>query len=230
MIFNGETVYYASADSIKATLDYDFGQEKAFKYKGLTKKETAEHIAVFTSSLWQIHAFGEGNTRTTAVFMIKYLRTLGFDVTNDIFKDNSWYFRNALVRSNYSDHSTGVYQTNKYLDRFFGNLMLGENNVLKNRELLVKVNENKASGKASNKASDKLQNLTDTEGAVMKYLFEHPNTTQIEMADAITVSRSSVQRAILSLKEKGLIEREGSKKTGRWIVKKRPCNMQYICL
>ena len=134
---NGETVYYASADSIRATLEYDFSQEKSFVYKGLRKEQIVEHITKFVSDLWQIHAFGEGNTRTTAVFAIKYLRAIGFNVTNDLFADHSWYFRNALVRANYNDYKNNIYSTLEYLNRFFGNLLLGESNTLRNRDLRV---------------------------------------------------------------------------------------------
>jgi fido (protein-threonine AMPylation protein) len=141
-VLNGATVYYASAQSIRETLDYDFLQENSFHYKGLSMRETIEHIARFVSGLWQIHAFGEGNTRTTAVFAIKYLRTFGFDVTNDIFAANAWYFRNALVRANYNDFKIGIHATQEYLDRFFGNLLLGEKNKLLNRELLATPTEN----------------------------------------------------------------------------------------
>jgi fido (protein-threonine AMPylation protein) len=136
-VLNGKTVYYASADSIHATLNYDFEQEKEFKYQGLSLSQIVQHIAKFVSNIWQIHAFGEGNTRTTAVFIIKYLRTLGFEVANTLFAQHSWYFRNALVRANYNDFKNNIYAANKYLECFFENLLLGENNVLKNRELLV---------------------------------------------------------------------------------------------
>ncbi|MDR1292811.1 MAG: Fic family protein [Clostridiales Family XIII bacterium] len=139
-VLHGATVYYTSAQNIKETMDYDFAQEKAFSYKSLTTPETAEHIAKFISGLWQIHAFGEGNTRTAAVFTIKYLRSFGFDATNDIFATNAWYFRNALVRANYNDISKGIHATQEYLNRFFGNLIFGESNNLSNRELLVGVN------------------------------------------------------------------------------------------
>lgn len=140
-VIKGNTVYYASADSIQATLDYDFLQEKTFSYKGLTTDQTVAHIAKFVSNLWQIHAFGEGNTRTTAVFAIKYLRTLGYNISNKLFAENSWYFRNALVRANYNDLKNGVYATNEYLDLFFRNLLLGENNSLKNRDLLIRMSK-----------------------------------------------------------------------------------------
>ncbi|MDH6306971.1 fido (protein-threonine AMPylation protein) [Parabacteroides sp. PF5-5] len=136
-VLNGETVYYASADSIRATLSYDFEKEKQFSYKGLSLPQTVQHIADFVSDLWQIHAFGEGNTRTTAVFTIKYLRTFGFDINNELFAQHSWYFRNALVRANYNNFKNNIHATNEYLERFFGNLLLNENNELKNRELLV---------------------------------------------------------------------------------------------
>ena len=102
-VLNGATILYGSASELRATLDYDFAEEKKFSYKNLSMEEIIHHLAFFVSRLWQIHVFGEGNTRTTAVFFIKYLRTLGFDVTNDIFAENAWYFRNALVRANYND-------------------------------------------------------------------------------------------------------------------------------
>lgn len=102
-VLNGATVLYGSASELRATLDYDFAEEKKFSYKNLSMEDIIHHLAIFVSRLWQIHVFGEGNTRTTAVFFIKYLRTLGFDVTNDIFAENAWYFRNALVRANYND-------------------------------------------------------------------------------------------------------------------------------
>jgi fido (protein-threonine AMPylation protein) len=137
-VLNGETVYYASAGNIRATLDYDFEQEKKFSYQGLNLQQTVSHVAAFASGLWQIHAFGEGNTRTTAVFIIKYLKTFGFDVNNDLFAKHSWYFRNALVRANYNDFKNNIHATNEYLERFFGNLLLSENNSLKNRELLAR--------------------------------------------------------------------------------------------
>lgn len=95
------------------------------------------HLAHFVARLWQIHAFGEGNTRTTAVFFIKYLRTLGFDVTNDIFAENAWYFRNALVRANYNNYISGVRETTEYLERFLRNLLLSERNELHNRDMHI---------------------------------------------------------------------------------------------
>ena len=102
-VLNGATILYGSASELRATLDYDFAEEKKFSYKNLSMEEIIHHLAFFVSRLWQIHVFGEGNTRTTAVFFIKYLRTLGFDATNDIFAENAWYFRNALVRANYNE-------------------------------------------------------------------------------------------------------------------------------
>jgi fido (protein-threonine AMPylation protein) len=141
-VLNGKTVFYASADTINATLDYDFLQEKNFNCKGLSEREIVEHIAKFISGLWQIHACGEGNTRTVAVFTVKYLRTFGFEVKNDMFAKHSWYFRNALVRANYNDYRNKVYATSEYLMRFFGNLLLGENNELKNRHLRIIIGKN----------------------------------------------------------------------------------------
>lgn len=136
-VLNGATVLYGSASELRATLDYDFSEEKKFSYKNLSMEEIIHHLAIFVSRLWQIHVFGEGNTRTTAVFFIKYLRTLGFDATNDIFAENAWYFRNALVRANYNDLKNGVHETTEYLELFLRNLLLDEKNVLYNRSMHI---------------------------------------------------------------------------------------------
>lgn len=136
-VLNGATVLYGSASELRATLDYDFSEEKKFSYKNLSMEEIIHHLAIFISRLWQIHVFGEGNTRTTAVFFIKYLRTLGFDVINDIFAENAWYFRNALVRANYNDLKNGVHETTEYLELFLRNLLLDEKNELHNRSMHI---------------------------------------------------------------------------------------------
>ena len=136
-VLNGATVLYGSASELRATLDYDFAEEKKFSYKNLSMEDIIHHLAIFVSRLWQIHVFGEGNTRTTAVFFIKYLRSIGFDATNDIFAENAWYFRNALVRANYNDLKNGVHETTEYLEMFLRNLLLDEKNELHNRSMHI---------------------------------------------------------------------------------------------
>ena len=136
-VLDGATVMYGSASELRATLEYDFSQEKDFSYRGLSMDEIIHHLAVFVSRLWQIHIFAEGNTRTTAVFFIKYLRTLGFSATNDIFAENAWYFRNALVRANYTNLQKGIHETTEYLEVFLRNLLLNEKNELHNRDLHI---------------------------------------------------------------------------------------------
>lgn len=206
-VLDGETVLYASAESLKATLEYDFEQEKKFSYKGLTQKQIIEHIAHFISYLWQIHIFGEGNTRTTAIFLIKYLRKLGFkEVNNDLFAEHSWYFRNALVRANYEDLSRGIYKTEKYLIYFLSNLLLGENNVLKNRELHIQ-------------AADTVKTQNDTVNDTVFGLITQNNKITInEICEQLKISSSTAKRKIKELKEKGSLERIGSDKTGHWKV------------
>ena len=136
-VLDGATVMYGSASELRETLEYDFSQERDFSYKGLSMDEIIHHLAVFVSRLWQIHIFGEGNTRTTAVFFIKYLGTLGFSVTNDIFAENAWYFRNALVRANYTNLQKGIHETTEFLEAFLRNLLLNEKNELHNRKLHI---------------------------------------------------------------------------------------------
>lgn len=137
-ILNGDTVKYVDFNNIEEYFAYDFKEEKEFDYSKLNKDELIKHIVKFTSSIWQVHPFGEGNTRTTAVFIEKYLNNMGFNINNDMFKEYSVYFRNALVRSNYGNIPKGIYPTNEYLVRFFENLLQGKDNDLENKELYVK--------------------------------------------------------------------------------------------
>jgi fido (protein-threonine AMPylation protein) len=203
-VLNGETVLYASADSLRATLEYDFEQERKFSYKGLSEQEIIAHIAHFISNLWQIHIFGEGNTRTTALFLIKYLRKLGFkNVNNDLFADYSWYFRNALVRANYEDLSRGIYRTEKFLIRFLSNLLLKGNFSLKNREMHI--------------LSDTVKPQIDTVNDTVFLLIKQDNKiTAKEISERLKMSLSTVRRKIKELRDNGKIERIGSDKTGHW--------------
>jgi fido (protein-threonine AMPylation protein) len=203
-VLNGETVLYASADSLNATLEYDFEQERKFSYKGLSEQEFIEHMAHFISSLWQIHIFGEGNTRTTAIFLIKYLRKLGFkNVNNDLFANHSWYFRNALVRANYEDLSSGIYRTKKFLNHFLSNLLLKENYLLKNREIHILV--------------DTVKSQTDTvNDTVFSLINKDRKITANEISERLKMSLSTVRRKIKDLRNNGKIERIGSDKTGHW--------------
>ena len=136
-ILQGDTVIYGRAADIHEALKYDIQQERYFNYSGLSYDQIIAHIVDFTSLLWQNHPFREGNTRTTAVFIIKYLRSCGFKVNNDLFADNSWYFRNALVRANYRNPSRNIEPDKSFLTLFFRNLILGELNELKNRYMLI---------------------------------------------------------------------------------------------
>ena len=137
-VLEGDSVNYLNWEDLRRALDWDIEQEKNFSYKGLTDDEKIEHITKFISGIWQIHAFREGNTRTTAIFTIQYLRSLGYEVNNEMFAKHSWYFRNALVRANYRNIQKGIDYSPIYLVRFFRNLLLKDGWVLKNRYLHIR--------------------------------------------------------------------------------------------
>jgi fido (protein-threonine AMPylation protein) len=219
-VLDGKTVLYAGADMLKATLEYDFEQEKMFSYKGLSQQQMIEHIAHFIAYLWQIHIFGEGNTRTTAVFLIKYLRKLGFDnVNSDLFTLHSWYFRNALVRANYENIVQGVYRTDKYLIRFLSNLLLKENNILKNRELHVKfIGDAKMEDFVADNVGVNVGVNIGVKNGILNNLKNNPNLTAQELATKLNKTTRTIERNIRELREKGIISRAGSDKTGHWIV------------
>ncbi len=214
-VLNGETVLYGSAESLKATLEYDFQQEKAFNYRGLSQQGIIEHIAQFISYLWQIHIFGEGNTRTTAIFLIKYLRQLGFkEVNNNLFAEHSKFFRNALVRANYEDLSRGIHKTDKYLIRFLSNLLNKEYHLLKNRELHIHYTENDTVKIKNDTVNDTVFNL----------IMQNNRITASEISEQLKISLSTAQRRIKELKAKGILERKGSDKTGYWAINEKGIN------
>ena len=136
-VLKGDTVTYASHNVVQDALDYTFLIERNLSYPTLVDVKTISHLAEFTSDVWQIHPFGEGNTRTIAVFIIKYMRMLGYLVDSKVFAKHSWFFRNALVRANYNDFFNRVYSTNKFLEMFFSNLLLGSSYELKNRYMHI---------------------------------------------------------------------------------------------
>lgn len=215
-VLDGDTVMYGGALDLRATLDYDFSVEKEFSYKNLSMDEIIKHLAKFVSRLWQIHIFSEGNTRATAVFFIKYLRTLGFDVTNDIFAENAWYFRNALVRANYTNLKKGVHETTEYLELFLRNLLLGENNPLRNRDMHI--SGSLSSPKCQPQNENVTLDVTLDEMQVLNLLKKDGRLTQKKIAESIGKSDRTVKRITSSLEEKKYIERINGKRFGYWKV------------
>ena len=220
-VLNGKSVLYANACDIRATLDYDFGQEKQFDYHTLDIQQSIQHIAKFISGIWQIHAFGEGNTRTTAVFAIKYLRSLGFEIDDTLFAEHSWYFRNALVRANYNDLKNNIRSTTEYLMQFLGNLLLGEKYELKNRELLVSFDDKGNIQSANNNeiGIPKSKNCTLEEHFVLEFLKNNSKATQKEIAAHIHKSERTVKTLTTNLQQKSLLKRVNGKRNGFWQIK-----------
>ena len=224
-VLDGASVAYAPCDWIAQSLEYDFVQEKQFSYSRLQMPAVVAHFANFISNIWQIHPFEEGNTRATAVFAIKYLRHLGFEVNNSPFKQHSWYFRNALVRANYENIPKGIERTSEFLELFFRNILMGENNVLKNRFLhvlwqgerprlmnsdmsLAPLDGSEKMAKGSEKSSEK----------IVRLMREMPLITAQDLAEEIGISRRAVEKSIVKLKASGRIRRVGPDKGGHWKV------------
>ena len=230
-VLRGGTVNYLNHEDLRAALEYDIAQEKPFSYKGLTPDEIVAHIAHFVGDLWQIHAFGEGNTRTTAVFTILYLRSIGFDVNNDLFAAHSKYFRDALVRANYKNVPQGVDYSPIYLERFFRNLLLGENWVLKSRYLVINPPAEFAeqpredAGKLQKPAQMRENNAgklqkpafkTETIRRVYELICSNPRIKQAQMATILNLDDSTIERATAWLRKNGYINKEHSKIKGEW--------------
>ena len=243
-VLQGNTVLYSASFELKNALEYDFEQERQFNYKNLSSLEIVKHISFFVSRLWQIHPFGEGNTRTTAVFTIKYLQTLGFTVSNEPFEQNSWYFRNALVRANYSDIQRGIRETPVFLENFFDNLLFGGQHELKNRYMHIAYKKKHLTGEACSvedgegthhsdtvnvRVNDRVNvsvkentntgiKISENMHIILNAIRENPCITQNELAEKIGVSVRSIIRNMKKLQETGLVRRVGADKNGYWKV------------
>ena len=186
-VLRNDSVLYGRWQDLRMTVEYDLEQEQQFDYTALNKDEMIEHLAKLVSGLWQIHPFGEGNTRTTAIFTIKYLRSLGFSVNNDMFEHYSWYFRNALVRANYRNVQKGINAEPIFLIRFFRNLLLGETNELKNRYMIVNPPEewkDPTSTPASTPTSS-AQDLLQTDNPLIQNLVNVIGNNQCSIKDML---------------------------------------------
>ena len=193
-VLRGDSVLYGRWQDLRMAIEYDLGQEHQFDYTGLNKDQMVEHLARFVSGLWQIQPFGEGNTRTTAIFTIKYVRSQGFSVNNDMFERHSWYFRNALVRANYRNLEKGIGYEPIFLVRFFRNLLLGENHTLKNRYMMIDAPEEwkmpdseQSPDKSSDKLPDKLPDKFSTNNEYVKRLVEVVGHDEVTIKDTLKV-------------------------------------------
>lgn len=235
-VLRGDTVHYLNWEDLRRALDFDIQQERDFSYKGLNDDDKIKHICRFTAGLWQIHAFGEGNTRTTAVFLIQYLRSIGYKVTNDMFADHSWYFRNALVRANYKNSDLGIDYEPIYLERFFRNMLLDEQWELKNRYLIINPPEEyreqpmrvtqentKKLGKTFDVLLEKLGKRAEKLGKklgknrinILRLIYENPNITTAMMAEEIGISTTAVDNNIKQMRDI-FIKHEGPSNGGHW--------------
>ena len=236
-VLNGDMVNYTPAFLVKDSLAYDFAEEKKFSYHGLSEDAFVDHFASFISGLWQIHPFREGNTRTVAVFAIKYLHAMRYDVTNALFKEKSWYFRNALVRANYENRKLNVEKTLQPLKDFFKVLIYGSNIELRNRFLRIgfehgtqKIDVVKdlhrdgvgidvginSVGVGINVGIKQGEILSHTEEHAAQAILQDNRITAKVLSAVLGVSLRQAERIMMSLKKKTNLRREGSRKNGRW--------------
>lgn len=197
-VLRGDSVLYGRWQDLRMAIEYDLEQERQFDYSTLDKDQVVEHLAKFVSGLWQIHPFREGNTRTTAIFTIKYLRSQGFRVNNELFEQHSWYFRNALVRSNYRNLAKGVNYEPLFLVRFFRNLLLGENNTLKNRYMIINPPE-EWKMPASEYSEDKHRTSTGQ----AQDMFQTDNEEILKVVKTIGCNRMSIREIMDAIGLKG---------------------------
>ncbi len=210
-VLRGNSVNYLNWEDLERAIDYDLQQEKAFSYRGLSETEKVNHICRFVAGLWQIHPFGEGNTRTTAVFTIQYLRSIGYQVTNNMFASHSWYFRNALVRANYKNVKLDIDYDYSFLEKFFGNLLLGEEHELKNRYMLILAPTEFQQADNNQKATDDKPTITDDKMTrILAFLKHNGPCRRKEISDMLGLKPTQTKAYLYKLLEQGKIAAHGA--------------------
>ncbi len=227
-VLDNRSVVYASAQMISDTIIYDFEQEKAFSYKGLSSHEVVKHIAKFISGLWEIHPFYEGNTRTTAVFTIRYLRRFGFAANNDLFQEKSLYFRNALVRAVYESYQYKISPNPVFLERFFDNLLFNGHHKLLNRHCHIYWQEEipteiptknvALSEKMSEKTAGDVGENTSVSENIISMIIDDNEISANKIARKLNLASRTIERHIEKLKAVGRLRRIGPDKGGHWEV------------
>jgi fido (protein-threonine AMPylation protein) len=224
-VLKGDSVHYLNWEDLHRALDFDIQQERDFSYKGLTEEEKIKHITYFVSGLWQIHPFCEGNTRTTAVFTIQYLRSIGYTVDNDMFANHSWYFRNALVRANYKNSALEIDYDTSYLEKFFQNLLLGTKHDLKNRYLVIDaptyfITDNEPQNKTNEPQNEPQKSIFDSlskrQSQIVNIINANLRISKIEIARLLNVSESTIARDIKEINKFINLTWVGPSKTGHW--------------
>lgn len=212
-VLRGDTVHYLNWEDLSRAIDYDIQQEREFSYKNCSNDEKVSHICRFVSGLWQIHPFCEGNTRATAVFTIQYLRSMGYDITNDLFKDHSWYFRNALVRANYKNVRLGIDYDISFLENFFRNLLLDEQNELKNRSMLINAPEGWNATDDKPTINDTQPTTTDDKPTIiLAYLKEKGCCKTAELSALLGLKPTQTKAYLYQLLQEGKIVAHGANK------------------
>lgn len=209
-VLRGATVNYLNWEDIKNALDYDIQQERDFSYKHLSDDDKIKHICRFVSGLWQIHPFQEGNTRTTAVFIIQYLRSIGYNVTNTLFEEHSWYFRNALVRANYKNSQLGIDYDFSFLEKFFQNLLMNKNHELKNRYLIIEAPEGFDKEDSLSLTDDKKAQTDDKLNAILEFIAKNGECKTIEIATFLGLKPTQTKSYIYRLISDGKILAKGN--------------------
>ena len=234
-VLRGESVQYLNWEDLRVALDYDIQQEREFSYKGLSEIDKVKHICRFVSGLWQIHPFREGNTRTTAVFLIQYLRSIGYDVTNNLFEKYSWYFRNALVRANYKSSKYGIDYDFSYLENFFRNLLLNEKHELKNRFLLINLPEellptddkptltDDKVASTDDKAMINLEPTDDKSMLILNFIRERGECKTSEITNYLKLKPTQTKYYLYKLVEEGKIIAKGANRNRTYV-----CNLKDV--
>lgn len=227
-ILDSDTISYGSAGALPELLNYDFGEEKKFDYSSVSSAEAIRHIVRFISGIWQIHPFGEGNTRTTAVFLIKYLRSFGLEVNNESFEKHSLFYRNALVRSQYENIPKRIHRTFEPLERFMNFAVFGIPADFRNRTLHIRWNEQLRQNDVSEEPkrhNDVLEtplsfseSLSLKEMAVMRLISSDSKISIASITTKTGLSRRTVDRVIAALKDKGILTREGAKNNATRVI------------
>lgn len=165
-----------------------------------------------------IHPWVDGNGRTTRLVMNMIQRQLGL-IPSIVRKEDKGEYIQSLVDSRENDDSTIAQDI--MLRHHIANLnrrvlQYQENNTVNIRYDTV----NDTVNTRYNTVNGTVKGLKKSLQKVYSAILNNPEITHSEIMEALHISESTAKRATRDLKKLGYIAREGSDKTGRWIILK----------
>ncbi len=108
----GKSVWYSNAEDIDADLEKAFAAMQALDWQRMDKEQFVSALARRFPTIWQVHPFREGNTRTVVMMLTFFVEHYGYWLDQELMAACAGYVRDSFVMA-----SLGGYSEFEYLEK-----------------------------------------------------------------------------------------------------------------